>query len=418
MNFSRLIRALRLLLLSLFAIPVVIFIRLMRPFKLVRFLNVDFGRIGGVYQLDWYLSKNKSKLNNKKYFDIFIVSSATSHINYQWLKMWRRVIPHLYKATYFWNTVIRINKLIPWYESHLIDDNLVYLRQIDQKLVGNKLKEKKKKVDDKLKLVLKNKQSNLSFTRKEVDKGLKVLKEIGCNGKQGYICFHARDSMFLKNIYDNLNSEYHNYRDSDINNYLLAAQEMASRGIYSIRMGAIVEKKIHCDSNLILDYASSKFRTDFNDVYISSHCKFFLCSDTGLSIVPEVFRLPVVHVNFTNITNISVWTIDSLFVFKFFYLRSENRFMSFSEILDLEFGGPETEETFSKLNIELIENSPEEIRQVTIEMDERLNGTWETREEDKELQERFWLLFGPSKIKSPNLRIGADFLRKNKDLIK
>ena len=37
--------------------------------------------------------------------------------------------------------------------------------------------------------------------------------------------------------------------------------------------------------------------------------------------------------------------------------------------------------------------------------------------EDKELQERFWLLFGPSKIKSPNLRIGADFLRKNKDFI-
>ena len=50
-------------------------------------------------------------------------------------------------------------------------------------------------------------------------------------------------------------------------------------------------------------------------------------------------------------------------------------------------------------------------------MDERLNGTWETKEEDKELQERFWLLFGPNKIKSPNLRIGAEFLRKNKDLL-
>ena len=39
------------------------------------------------------------------------------------------------------------------------------------------------------------------------------------------------------------------------------------------------------------------------------------------------------------------------------------------------------------------------------------------KDEDKELQERFWLLFGPNKIKSPNLRIGAEFLRKNKDLL-
>tara|TARA_B110000003_G_C16594196_1_gene513010 strand:- start:287 stop:1507 length:1221 start_codon:yes stop_codon:yes gene_type:complete len=405
---------------ALFAFPLVIFIRLIRPFKTVRFLNVDFGRIGGVYQLDWYLSENKYKLNYKKYFDIFIVTSATNHINYQWLKMWRRALPHLYKGAYFWQVVIKINKLIPGYESHLLPDDLVYLTQEDKRLVGNKFKEKKQRVDDKLKLVLKNNQSNISFTQNELDKGFQVLKEIGCKREQDYICFHARDSMFLKNVSvnDNINYDYHNYRDSDINNYLLAAQEMASRDIFSIRMGAIVEKKIYCDSKLIFDYASSKYRSDFNDVYISGNCKFFLCSDTGISIVPEVFRVPVVHVNFTNITNLSVWTIDSLFIFKSFYLRSENRFMKFSEILDLEFGGIDTNEIFSKLNIELIENSPEEIRQVTIEMDERLNGIWEPKEEDKELQERFWLLFGPSKIKSPNLRIGADFLRKNKHLIK
>ena len=417
MNFPRLIRALRLLLISLFAIPVVIFIRVIRSYKVVRFMCVDFGRIGGAYHLDWYLSENKSRLNNKKYFDIFIAISATNHINYQWLKMWRRAIPRLYKAAYFWNTVIRINKLIPGYERHFIPDYWVYMGQKDRRLTGNKFKERKKKVDDKLKLVLKNNQSNISFTSREDDKGFKVLKEIGCHGNSGYICFHARDPMFLKNVNDNVNFDYHNYRDSDINNYLLATQEMATRGIYSIRMGAIVEKEISSASNLVVDYASSKYRTDFNDVYISGNCKFFLCSDTGISIVPEVFRLPVVHVNFTNITNISIWTINSLFIFKFFYLRNENRFMKFSEILDLEFGGIETNEIFSKLNIELIENTPEEIRQVTIEMDERLNGTWETKEEDIELQERFWLLFGPNKIKSPNLRIGAEFLRKNKDLL-
>ena len=73
--------------------------------------------------------------------------------------------------------------------------------------------------------------------------------------------------------------------------------------------------------------------------------------------------------------------------------------------------------TFHYLGIELIENTPEEICDVTIEMDERLNGTWKTTKEDEELQHRFWDLFGLDKIKSPDLRIGSEYLTRNKELI-
>ena len=91
--------------------------------------------------------------------------------------------------------------------------------------------------------------------------------------------------------------------------------------------------------------------------------------------------------------------------------------MTFSEIMNLEFGGIDTNEIFARLNTELIENTPEEIRAVTVEMDERLNGTWQTTPEDEELQERFWALFGQDKVKSPDLRIGGEYLRENKDLL-
>ena len=37
--------------------------------------------------------------------------------------------------------------------------------------------------------------------------------------------------------------------------------------------------------------------------------------------------------------------------------------------------------------------------------------------EDEELQHRFWALFGPDKLKSPDLRIGAQYLFQNKDLL-
>ena len=136
-----------------------------------------------------------------------------------------------------------------------------------------------------------------------------------------------------------------------------------------------------------------------------------------MSAIPEIFRVPAVYVNWALILRIANWVLNGLFIFKKFHLKNENRYMNFSEIMNLEFGGVDTIEIFTRLNLELIENTPEEIRAVTIEMDERLNGTWESTVEDKELQERFWALFGPDKLKSPNLRIGADFLRQNEELI-
>ena len=136
-----------------------------------------------------------------------------------------------------------------------------------------------------------------------------------------------------------------------------------------------------------------------------------------MSSIPEMFKIPTVNVNWTLPLNISTWVLNGLFIFKKFYLKSENRFMTFSEIMNLELGGVDTNEIFSKLNLELLENTPKEINAVTIEMDERLNGTWETTLEDDELQERFWALFGPDKLKSPDLRIGAEYLRENRELL-
>ena len=42
-----------------------------------------------------------------------------------------------------------------------------------------------------------------------------------------------------------------------------------------------------------------------------------------------------------------------------------------------------------KIGISLIENTTEEIREVSIEMEEWLKGTWVTTEEDEDLLRRF-----------------------------
>ena len=73
---------------------------------------------------------------------------------------------------------------------------------------------------------------------------------------------------------------------------------------------------------------------------------------------------------------------------------------------------------FERIGVDVLETTPEELLAVAVEMDERLNGTWQTSDEDKELQQRFWSLL---ELRDPNEefrpRIGAKFLRQNRDLL-
>ena len=91
---------------------------------------------------------------------------------------------------------------------------------------------------------------------------------------------------------------------------------------------------------------------------------------------------------------------------------------------------------FKQNDVELRENSPEEIRDIVIEMDDRLNGNWKETKEDKILQEKFWSIFeentkrldpkiilNSAMSKIPNhgkikARFGAKFLRENKNWIR
>ncbi len=395
----------------------VLLIRLIHTFVIVRIGSVDVGRIGGIYQGDWYLSEKADGLHLDQYLDFFWFAKSTGHVNRQWLQMWWHALPSV-PGTKLWKHVLRLNRLFPGFEIHEIPKPHVYpdLKQWQAHLVDSS-PGRMDIYNKRLNSVLKNRKANIAFSLEEEEMGRRALEDLGIPKEKQYICFHARDPVYLDTVYNKLNWSYHNYRDSNIQNYVLAAEEMAKRDYYAVRIGAIVRDSIHSSNPQVIDYATSGQRTDFNDIYIGSHCRFLLCSDGGISAIPEMFRIPVVYVNWTAILRISTWQLNGLFIFKKFFLKNQKRYMSFSEIMNLKFGGSDTYEMFDRLNLELIENTPEEICSVTVEMDERLNGTWKDSEKDEELQRRFWALFGPDKLRSPDLRIGAEYLRQNRNLL-
>ena len=66
--------------------------------------------------------------------------------------------------------------------------------------------------------------------------------------------------------------------------------------------------------------------------------------------------------------------------------------MTFEEIFKSAAIFHKTQE-FEEMNIDLIESTSEEIKAAVIEMVERLEGTWQTTDEDEILQRKFWDLF-------------------------
>ena len=109
------------------------------------------------------------------------------------------------------------------------------------------------------------------------------------------------------------------------------------------------------------------------------------------------------------------------------YSKQMGRLLSFREAMDFGFAQiyPDKEDgrnLYKRMGVVVVENSPEEIADVSLEMHQRLNGEFEPTPEDEELQTRFLSLARSYnniiRIESgleSNLRLGRGFLRTHRE---
>lgn len=268
--------------------------------------------------------------------------------------------------------------------------------------------------------VFDNTEAPLTFNYDEEQRGIKLLRQMGIGQDKPFVCFHARDKVYLDTLHKYKSREewsYHDYRDCDVDNYLLAAEYLASKGIYVIRMGYLVEKKLRIENPYIIDYASN-FRTDFGDIYLSAKCKFFICSEGGLSCVPWAFNVPVVYTNAAPIGSVAGWRRCDIFLPKKFWSFEQKKFLSFYESINMGGGKWYRTEQYNEAKVEMVENTKEEILEAVKEMNERLDGNWVSTKDEADLQNRYRKNFTEDHIVYgyPS-RISDKFLRNNRDLL-
>ena len=385
--------------LYLLAVPVVLCVRLIKPWMLVRFGSMASARIGHfAANTELYLCEYDAGINvpKQRHFDLFFMAYKPV-CNDQLACMWGREL-RIYPR-FVLGPIYRINRLIPGGRSHEIV-NTQHDRDVNNLLTRF--------------------PPHISFTDEEMKKGEESLRKIGIPEEEPFVCLMVRDAEYLKEKFPNVDFTYHDYRDSNINNYVLAAEELAERGYYVIRMGAKVSSPLISSNPKVIDYAFNGMRNDFMDIYLGANCKFAITVGTGMDAIPMIFRRPMVYVNYVPLGYFLTWGEGTLVLAK--HHIKDHRECTLSEIFNSGVGFCLSTSDYNSKGIKLLENSPEEIRNVALEFVDRLEGKWHQQPDDEKLQRLFWKIFPTNAVDlhlgmplhgKIRARYSANFLREN-----
>ena len=387
------------------SIPIFIILTLIRPWYLIRWKELNSSRLGEfAMESELYCCERDANINfpKQKYKDFFYLKDYICNKTIE--KMWRR------KITILPSTFIK--------PIHDIGNFFLGKNNIHE--IKNPIRN-----DRDFYNLLEKFETHVNFTSKQELKGKEILKILGLPKNSKFVCLIVRDRGYLSR-YENIQSgerwRYHDYRDGDIENYVMATEELAKRGYYVFRMGINVLKPLKSANPKIIDYANSEIRSDFMDVYLGANCSFCISTACGFDAIPHLFRKPIATITVPMGT---FWTTNQNFLLltKHHINKIKKKELSISEIFSSKAALTFYDEEFKDINVELQENTPEEIRDLAIEMDERINKNWKETNEDILLQKNFKSIYEKN-IKDSKWSLGkvranfsAKYLRDNKHLI-
>ena len=400
--------------------PILILIILIaRPFTKIRFSYQSSERLGDIAtHMEVYLSEKKISGANE-YLDIFILTDIISNKTYiELLKKRVIILPNFITYPVYHTIKIFENKF-------KFLQSLVFQTKFD---------------DNNFSIV--RTECSLMPSSEFIKKGNDFLKSINIPQEAKIICLIVRDDEYLKKKFPKKNWDYQKYRNCDIDNYKTAIIEATKRGYYVFRMGEHVKKELIIkDNNKFIDY-SKKYRSDFLDIFLGYKCNFCITTGTGWDCIPAfTFRKPVIFTNYTPVGNLLTYSKDFLFSIKVHYDLNKKKKLNLKEISQSLVAYANNAKLFEISNIELQENNPEDLKDLTIEMIDRLEGNLTFSKEEENLQDTFWSKYvdyfmlqniKPEVSKKINplwcttkrlynnkiiSRIGNNFLKKNNFLI-
>ena len=390
-------------------LPISILIRIISPIILIRIMHINSSRIGEfILNPAIYLYQKEHNLNltSQKSLDIFYLEEKV--VNSFLLKMIKRKV-------YIGYAIL----LRPIDNAQKLLDKIFKSAEKYKPFLNRKFKTHY--IDR-----LPNSKKNINFTEKEIEIGKKELFEkFGIDENCKYVCFLIRDQAFLKKKYPNLNFDYHEYRNMNYQNFLIAAEELTKRGYHVFRMGKIQEGLFEIKgNNKIIDYANSKHKSDFLDIFMAAHCSFYLTTMSGPDNLLPLFNVPSIEfpLNLGGSRQFNNYLISP----RIFY-DGNNKKMTLKELFEKDLILRQKKQDFEQEKVLPIDPEPEDIKNLVIEMDDHIINSKPYSVLENELNKRFWNIFSNLYEKDPKnkneinikgkynalSRFDINFLKKN-----
>ena len=385
------------------AIPFVLIMRFIKPLVLIRIGSIRSDRIGnfvGDAGQQWAMLHNKED----GVIDWYWLQENTC--NDQWEKMVRRNFPIYFLVEYLclWN------KYIPGGDAHYRPSTSTRSR-------------------DTAGLLEKNSSGMLKFLPEENVTAKQWLRRQGWADGDPFVCLLVRDSSYLDSRSDlsAYNWDYHSYRNSDLDSYLLAMEWLAGQGIWVLRMGKNMHKPIKSSNRKIIDYAFSSDRSDLLDIWLFGNCDLCISTLSGADYISDVYRRPLLNLNFLPLVDMISWSNSISYPKKLVWNSSKSN-LTLSEYLDNTIYHTED---YVKTGINIIDLSSSDILAVVKEAWNEIKYKDENINNYSDQKNKFWKIVMASNIYMKNhnfihpnhnfihpmSRISSVFLEKNKNFL-
>jgi putative glycosyltransferase (TIGR04372 family) len=197
-------------------------------------------------------------------------------------------------------------------------------------------------------------KSNEDFT----DNAFFELQKINFDKKKWFVILHIKEHSMGYSFGGET-------RDAAISTYRKCCELINSLGGQVVRMGGPNFPKLQQGFPAI-DYAHSRVRSEKLDYWLWANCKFWIGNGNGASFAVMPFKKPRLVTN--------VWPINSfgpiydIYMPKIIFDNKNNKLLSPEELFTIKLSRSMKKDLFRTYSLSLIDNSPELLKDATLEM--------------------------------------------------
>lgn len=256
-----------------------------------------------------------------------------------------------------------------------------------------------------------------TISEEDYERGWNCLRSLGLPKEAWFVTLHVREPGWRDG-----GSWQENFRNANILTYLPAIKAVTEAGGWVVRIGDPGMTKLPAMPRVI-DYAHSQAKSDWMDIFLCAQCRFMMGTSSGMCTIACAFGVPLVMTNLLPGYGVYHFTSQDLLIPRLCFSKDKEKYLNFSELISPPVGTATAQSHFDDQNVQIIENKPEEIKDVTEEMLARCHGTLKYSQEEEILQKEFkeitascGKVYGDVNLVS-HVRIGKEFLYAHAELL-